>query len=269
MWSNLLANFKPKSGYHLVLVVVYCLVFTLNVCYSQNITSNAVVPIPNVSKLVNSTSTVVPLTAAKIASSTITTTIPSPVTLRAARATVEASTEIPTSKTTVKSTTKTAPSIVKRLTTIRPNVATNGASGSSSSSSSSGIQSKSSSTTLNTEKVDSRNVRPKQKQTSSSQHQQQQQQSSQYKVLSWPSKPGGTYLIEGDFQYNCHYILIVLSLCHFYSIGCRCPPFVAFFLYLPYPSYLYDISILTTHLSNVYDWHNARTLELPYSERMR
>lgn len=202
MWSSLLANFKPKSGYHLVLVVVYYLVFTLNVCYSENVTSNAVIPIPNLSKSVNSTNLVLP----PLTPTTTTTITTTPTKL-------VSSTEIPTNPSTIKATTRIAPSILKRLSTIRPNVAPSN----SASSSTNGIQTKSSSTTLNTEKVDSRNVRPKPKQTTSQQQQQKQQQSSQYKVLSWPSKPGGTYLIEGDFQYNCHYAFIFLSFTHTFS----------------------------------------------------
>lgn len=198
MWSNLLANFKPKSGYRLVLVVVYYLVLTLSVCYSENVTSNAVKPIPNVSNTDNSSSTTLLLLLQP------TTTIPTPTT------TTIFSTEIPTSTTTVKLPAKIASSMLKRLSTIRPNVATNSASGSTN-----GVHSKNISTTLNTEKESSRNTRPKLSKTTSQQQQQpqqqQQQQSSQYKVLSWPSKPGGTYLIEGDFQYYSRYFFIFLS----------------------------------------------------------
>lgn len=191
MWSSLLANFKPKSGYHLVLVVVYYLVFTLSVCYSENVTSNVI--IPSESKSVNSSTS---------SGSTL---------LLLKTINTINNGEISTSPTTVIPSGKIASSMLKRLTTIRPNVTTNSASGSTN-----GLHSKNTSTTSKTEKDSSRNVRPKPKQTTSHQ---QQQQSSQSKVLSWPSKPGGTYLIEGDFQYNSRYIFIVfLLLLFFFSL---------------------------------------------------
>lgn len=218
MWSSLLANFMPKSRYRLVLVVVYYLVFSLSVCYSENVTSNAVEPIPNLSDtMVNNGSSTTLLLLLQP-----TTTLPTPKITK----TTTISTGIPTSTTTVKSPAKIASSMLKRLSTIRPNVATNSASGSTN-----GVHSKNTSTTLNTEKESSRNVRPKSSKTTS-QQQQQQQQSSQYKVSSWPSKPGGTYLIEGDFQYNSRYIFIFLSSTFLFTLILFCLPLLCLSLSL-------------------------------------
>lgn len=191
MWLNLKTNLKPKSINCLVFIVVYCLIFILpNVCHGDtNFTSN--VPISDTYSPKNKTQLLVskspPLTTTIAAAETTTAT------------NIETKTTIPLTAPSKASTSvaKEAPtkqsSIINKWLTIRPNSTksnvkiTNGSNG----------QRTSTSTTLNTEKVDiSRNIKskPKQKQTSSL-----SQQQPQYKVSSWPSKPSGTYLSEGDF----------------------------------------------------------------------
>lgn len=193
MWLNLKTNLKPKSINSLVFVVVYCLIFILpNVCHSDtSFTSN--VPISDTYSPKNKTQLLVsesPPLRTPTAETTATTTIETTTTIqltapsaRPSKASTSVAKEAPTKQS----------SIINKLSTIRPNATknnvkiTNGSNG----------QRTSTSTTLNTEKVDiSRNSKskPKQKQTSSL-----SQQQPQYKVSSWPSKPSGTYLSEGDF----------------------------------------------------------------------
>lgn len=201
MWLSFLANYKSKSGNSLVLVVFYCLVFILNVCHSsENVTSNAV--IPNLSKSDNSSSSETQRPLTKLIKSTT-----SPFTIA------------------VKETTTIA-SILEKLSPIpikRPNVTINN----SNSTSTNGIYLKNASIILNTEKVNiSRTVRPKQKQPTIEQKQQQQL----YKISSWPSKPTGTYLIEGNILKILYINLYYYILVNPFSISLSLTLFVFFLL---------------------------------------
>lgn len=217
MWYNLFGNFKPKSGNSLVFVVVYCLViFILNVnlCHSEYVKSNALLPTTtlingtiSVKSTTNINSIRLPTESAEppipTTTRTTTTTIATPIT---ATESVSTAHSIVTTAASVPIGFEERPtkqsSILNRLSTIRSIVTTNNVQNSTNAWLN--VQRASTSTTLNTEKVDSSNrntvkSRIKQKQTTSLSQQQQQQQQPQYKVSSWPSKTSGTYLTEGDF----------------------------------------------------------------------
>lgn len=185
MWLNRKTILKPKSVNSLVFVVIYCLIFILpNVCHGDsNFTSN--VPRSDTNSPKNKTHlllskspqlTEITTTAETTVATTIGTTTKIPLTKPSKEAPTVAK-EAPTEQSS---------SIIKKLPTIRTNATTNNVKIINDSTE----QRTSTSTTLNTEKLDISRIsksKPKQKQALSL-----SQQQPQYKVSSWPSKPSGT-----------------------------------------------------------------------------
>lgn len=202
MWLDLRANFQPKSVNSLVLVVIYCLLFTVNLCHSSENVTAAIVPnaqrslvignvtqwshseqiLTNTSAMVTATTTTAPAAAILVGDSTLAT----------------------TTTTTTIAAVPSKSDILKILTsTIRPpniKLDTN-STGINAAKSVSGIPS-----AADKPNAGGRVPKPKNKQQMNEQKQlqkqQQQQKQSHSKIESWPSKPTGTHKIEGNFEHD-------------------------------------------------------------------
>lgn len=191
MWFRFSTNFKPNSVNSLGLIVIYCLVFSLNVCHSENVTMHEILQPNGTSISVNSVNTLRPISkpsSKSLLQQPSSATQPTPIQLSSYATTIKLkSTEkLSVTPSPPPPSSAFAASIINKLTTIRPHVMTSNSNGNHSRSSSAFASA--------AEKV----YVAKAKQKSQMSSQQQQSQHPVNKISQWPSKPTGIQLIEGE-----------------------------------------------------------------------